>query len=250
MVDYVIGDEYVLPSHGKFYDVPVNDHVKLRSMTTNEEMRRLNVSENQYKPMADIIDECLIDKPGISSYDMCLGDYQFLMYKLRITTYGADYPLECRCPYCLSTFEEHVNLEDLPVREFDKSILEHKEFDLPRTKHHIKIRLQTPRILDTIARQENEEKKRRKSSTASSEIIQLSNIVEEIDGERPDPFFAEDFYRNLPMMDTKVILRHEERLSNEVGLGTDLTVTCPVCNNSYNSSFRVTSEFFDPSLDI
>ena len=52
-------------------------------MTTNEEMKRLSRSqERPNKPMADVIDDCLVQGPGISAYDLCIGDYQYLMYKL------------------------------------------------------------------------------------------------------------------------------------------------------------------------
>ena len=82
-MDYTLTGNYVLPSLGKIYNCDVNPNVKLRSMTVAEEMKRLNSSDRPYKNLADIIDDCLIDKPGISSYDMCLGDFQYLLHKLR-----------------------------------------------------------------------------------------------------------------------------------------------------------------------
>lgn len=44
-MDYIISEEYTLPSHGKIYSKPVKEVVKLRSMTTNEEMKRLSPSD-------------------------------------------------------------------------------------------------------------------------------------------------------------------------------------------------------------
>ena len=77
---YTIKEDFTLPSHGKLYDTQINDNISLRSMTTLEEMKRLAPSEHPYKMMSEVIDDCLIDKPGISAYDMCIGDYQFLLY--------------------------------------------------------------------------------------------------------------------------------------------------------------------------
>ena len=75
--DYTLTGTYTLPSLGKVYgDKKINPEITLRSMTTEEEMKRLNPSDKPYKVMADIIDACMIEKPGISSYDMCIGDYQ------------------------------------------------------------------------------------------------------------------------------------------------------------------------------
>ena len=91
--NYAIFEEGTLPSLGKVYGgLKVNPDFKIRSMTTEEEMRRLSHSDRPLKVICDIIDDCLIDKPfEISSYDMCLGDYQYLLHKLRVATYGPQY---------------------------------------------------------------------------------------------------------------------------------------------------------------
>ena len=65
MVDYTIAHEYTLPSQGKVYNKEINPNFKLRSMTTAEEMKRLNHSDKQYKAMSEIIDDCLVDDIGI-----------------------------------------------------------------------------------------------------------------------------------------------------------------------------------------
>jgi hypothetical protein len=86
MNNYSIAEEYTLPSLGKVYTQKINPLVKLRSMTTEEEMKRLSPSERQYKNLCDIIDDCIVEPIGISAYDMCIADYQFLLHKLRIVT--------------------------------------------------------------------------------------------------------------------------------------------------------------------
>ena len=90
-MDYTIAESYTLPSLGKVYDHEINPHIKLRSMTTTEEMKRLSPSDRPYENLAEIIDDCLIEKPDISAYDLCVGDFQFLLHKLRIVTYGPMY---------------------------------------------------------------------------------------------------------------------------------------------------------------
>ena len=80
MSDYTVAEEFTLPSLGKVYSEKVTPVVKLKSMTTNQEMKRLAPGERAYKTLCEIIDECLVENPGISSYDMCLADYQFLLH--------------------------------------------------------------------------------------------------------------------------------------------------------------------------
>ena len=52
---YTIAEDYELPSEGLIYETHINPHVKLRSMTTREEMRRLNKTSTPYKTLSEII---------------------------------------------------------------------------------------------------------------------------------------------------------------------------------------------------
>ena len=77
-----IVENYTLPSKGLIYKTPINPEITIRSMTLAEEMRRLQISEDLYRPMSEVIDDCIESKLPMSSYDMCLGDYHFLLHKL------------------------------------------------------------------------------------------------------------------------------------------------------------------------
>ena len=121
---YTIAESYELPSKGEIYDVEVNPHVELRSMTARDEMKRLSPSATPFKTLADIIEGCMIEKPTIHVYDMCLADYEYLLHKLRIVTYGDEYKIYLRCPYCGEEVETVAHLEHLAVKDFDISKLE------------------------------------------------------------------------------------------------------------------------------
>ena len=249
--NYVISEEYILPSNGKIYSQKVNPVVRLRSMTTNDEMKRLAPSERPYKNLCDIIDDCLIDDPGISSYDMCLADYQYLLHKLRVVTYGADYKLEFQCPWCLTTETATLNLDELEVvtaENIDIESLLH--FDLPVTHKHIALRMQTPRIIDDITIQEKEfERKSKGSQGDSAFLFTLIATIESVDGDKLDYIQKEKFIRDLPMKDTNYITKKAQKLVDAFGIDTIIHRTCPKCGVDYAGSFRLTKEFFGPSID-
>ena len=252
MTNYSIAEEYTLPSKGLVYSENVNPNVKIRSMTTEEEMKRLAPSERAYKNLCEIIDDCLIEDPGISSYDMCLADYQYLLHKLRIVTYGSSYPTVTRCPYCRTENENNIDMSSLEVVEYNPDeFAKYTEFVLPQTKKSIKIKLQTPRMIDDVNERNRElRKKSRNSSVDSAFLFTLQILIDTVDGEYLDPIKKEDFVRSLPMMDTNYIMKHAEKLVESFGIDTKLTFVCSACGLDYTSSFRVTSEFFGPSIDI
>lgn len=249
-MDYLIQEEFELPSMGKIYSKEVKPIVKIRSMTTNEEMKRLSPSnERQYKIMADILDDCIVDDIGISAYDLCIGDYQFLMHKLRIVTYGPNYPLECRCPYCLSTSQETINLEDIPIKKYSDKLNDCLEFDLPKTHKHIKLKMQTPRMLDDVSMNVKDFRKRAPSFDGDPAFLfTIKSLVQEIDGEKPDPISIENWIRQLPMADANYLLKKSDKLMEGIGLDLDLEIVCPVCGLTYKTPFRVTPEFFRPEI--
>lgn len=250
MSDYIIAEDYTLPSEGKVYDKKINPHIKLRSMTTREEMKRLNKSDRVYKNLCDVIDDCLVDKPGISCYDMCLGDYQFLLHKIRIVTYGANYKTSTVCPYCGCTNERTINLEDLDVNRYSEEFNKYIEFDLPKTGKHIKLKLQTPRMLDDVDSKAAEIRKKRQQQGEPAFLLSLQSMIDTVDGQKLNVIQMEDFVSALPMLDAQYILKYSEKLNDIVGVDTRVQDTCDVCGLEYVSSFRITSEFFGPSIDI
>lgn len=251
MSDYVVAEEYTLPSLGKVYSENVNPVVKIKSMTTNQEMKRLAPSERAYKTICEIIDECLVENPGISSYDMCLADYQFLLHKLRVVTYGKDYKLEFTCPFCGSKEEATIDLDSLEVRNADDiNYGDLQEFVLPKTKKKIRIKMQTPRMIDQISIQSKDLDKKSKGTQGDTAFLfTIEYMIESVDGEELDSVRKEKFVRNLPMMDTNYIMKKAEKLVESFGIQTSIEKECPICGLDYTGSFRFTQEFFRPSID-
>lgn len=250
-MDYTVSETYTLPSLGKIYSEKVNPEVRLRSMTTIEEMKRLSSTDRPYKQLAEIIDDCLIDDVGISSYDMCIGDFQFLLHRLRVVTYGSQYKLTNTCPLCHAINEDIINLDDLGVIEYTDDIVNLVELDLPVTKKHIKLKMQTPRMLDDISVQQKTDKRKAKTSKESASFLYtLKSMIDEIDYQKPKFIELENFVNSLPMMDAQHIMKKGQKLNDSIGVDLTLVNNCEVCGYDYPSLFRITSEFFGPTIDI
>jgi hypothetical protein len=240
---------YELPSHGKIYDKEVNPHVELRSMTARDEMKRLSPSTTPLKTLADIIEGCMIEKPAIPVYDMCMGDYEYLLHKLRIVTYGEKYKLTCRCSHCLETVDGETDLGSLPVKEFDQETFEQlKTFTLPATGKTVSLKIASPRLVETIEAREKEMK--RKFKTANLDFGVLSKLVcciESIDDIKYNQFDLERIVQELPARDMKKILNQIEKFQLCIGLDTLFTISCPNCGEDFLTFFRYGPEFFGPT---
>lgn len=248
MQDYLIAETFTLPSKGKLYSQDVNPNVKLRSMTTNEEMKRLGKTDYPYKLLSEIIDDCLIESPGISAYDLCIGDFQFLLHKLRCVTYGSEYSIESICPICGKRNNYTINLDKLEVIEYEDGIESNLHMTLPVTKKNIDLRLQSPRMLDEVQSRTKETlAKASKFKGDPAILFNLVSIIEKVDGQVLDGVKLEAFARQLPMQDVNYILKKLDKIN--IGINSEIEKECSGCGGAFHSALPITSEFFRPSID-
>lgn len=250
MNNVTIQEEYSLPSKGLLYGNPFDPVVKLRSMTVAEEMKRLTATENPYKVMSEIIEDCLLTKLPISVYDLCLGDYQYLLHKLRVVTYGPDYKISVGCPFCGEYFETVINLDELKVNYYSEDLLKELSIKLPVTNKTVDLKFQTPRDLDNIERKKKEMKKQfPEMKEDPTLLLNLESMIRSIDGQPVNPATIQNTIKKMPLKDSSLILQRMEKLNDKVGVEVNVVVTCPNCNHDVNTMFRFTSEFFRPEID-
>jgi hypothetical protein len=246
---YTIAEGYELPSKGKIYNVKVDSQVELRSMTARDEMKRLSPSNSQFKKLADIIEGCMIEKPKVKVYDMALGDYEFLLHKLRIVTYGPKYKISVGCPHCGHTFETEADLEQLQILDFDEEKFKSLQtITLPVSGDVVKLKFQTPRMLDDIEAKTKEMKRKfRDAELEFNLMILLEEIIDEVNGIKLDPMKAEAYVSKLPARDMTKIVNSLDALNECIGLDTSLFVDCPNCTSEVKTFFRFGTEFFRPT---
>ena len=247
--DYTIMEGYELPSKGKIYSENVNPHVELRSMTARDEMKRLSPSSTPLKTLADIIEGCCIEAPAIHVYDMSLGDYEFLLHKLRIVTYGEDYKVALRCPECGEVIEAVTKLDQLGVKEFNEDeVKELQTFTLPKSNRLVTLNFLSPRMVEEMEVKVKDMKRRYKSATIDFEtLVRLLVNIDLIDGEKKSETELENIITNLPALDLQKILNNIDKLNQKIGLDNILYLTCPKCGEEVTTFFRFGPEFFRPS---
>lgn len=250
--NYTIAETFTLPSGGKVYEREIDPIIKLRSMTTLEEMKRLSPSqEYPYRNLCEMLDDCIVGEHNFSTYDLCVGDYQFLLFKLRVVTYGSDFRLTSTCPYCHYENDDTINLDSLPTLNYSDELEKYKVVELPISKHQIKLRMITPRIQDMSLARSRELKKKMKNNIADySEMELLAYAIVEIDGKNTNSADAENFVMNLPMRDTNYLSQVILKATSLIGIDSNLTFICDLCGLDYTSPIKATAEFFRPILDL
>ena len=247
--DYTIMEGYELPSKGKIYSANVNPHIELRSMTARDEMKRLSPSSTPLKTLADIIEGCCIEKPAIHVYDMSLGDYEFLLHKLRIVTYGEDYKVNLRCSECGEVVETIAKLDQLSIKDFDEEVVNNlRTFSLPKSGRFITLDFISPRKVEEMEVKVKDMKRKYKNATIDFEtLVRILSNIDLVDGEKKTDTELENIVTNLPAMDLQKILNNIDKLNQQIGLDNILYLTCPKCGEELTTFFRFGPEFFRPS---
>ena len=246
--NYTIGEGMELPSRGLIYESQ-KAYVELRSMTARDEMKRLAPSPAKFKVLADIIEDCMIEKPSVHVYDMALGDYEYLLHRLRIVTYGDEYKVAIKCPNCGEITETVAHLEELKLIPFDQAKFEElSTLKLPKKGDTITLKFQTPRMLDEIEAEIKELKRKFKSAEISFDLlVLLKNVINTVNGAKLTSAQLETYVNNLPALDMTKIVNVIDEINALIGIKNDLTVTCSNCGGEVSTFFRFGPEFFRPT---
>ena len=247
--NYTIGEGMSLPSKGLIYGRPVNEFVELRSMTARDEMKRLSPTSSQFRLLSEIIEGCMIEKPAIKVYDMAIGDYEFLLHKLRTITYGDEYKMEIRCPFCGKLVESIAHLEELKLQ-----VIEPEQFEaarnivLPVGGQHLVLNFMTPHIMDMTESTVKELKRKFKDAEVDFEtLVRLKFAIDTVDSVKLSDTALENFINKLPAKDLLKIENSLAELNLQFGIDNKLEITCDGCGGEVPTYFRYGPEFFRPT---
>lgn len=260
MSDYSVAEQYVLPSGGKIYDTPFDPHVRLRSMTVLEEMKRQSGGDSMNAVLCEIIDSCLITKLPVSCYDLAVPDYEYLLHKLRVVTYGPEYNMVVGCPHCkakgLPNIQKYsADLDKLEVKTLgdEESLAEFqkcREFTLPKCGKKIKLRISTARLQDEIQNLTKEyNEKHPEYNGDMSPLFTLQTMIESVDGAKLGYIELQELIKHMSAADYNVIIQKLDRLNTSFGINKLISIKCPRCKGDITTFFRWTQEFFRPQID-
>lgn len=221
---------------------------ELRAMSTLEEKLRLS-SSNGTKVLPKLIQACIVEPDtDIDVSKLKFFDLQYLMYKLRTVTYGPEYKIEVRCPYCGKLNEISVNLDDIPVSKVPADFEEPYLLPaLPVCGDVIGVKLLSVEDYDTISKEAKRIKNKYPDYLGDPEfIVKWKTIIQTINGEVAEQHTIQPYIENMNAKDFRFLESKYDKISNEYGLNLDMLETCKSCGEDIEYTLPVTNEFFRP----
>ena len=233
-----------LPSRGLLYDNIPKD-ITLRMITTADEKYLFGSNNNVF---SKVLKNCIVSPKDINLDDLLPFDELFLIFKLRAHTYGPEYRVTGTCPYCGEKHVYTVNLDDATCYYLDEGFEEPLEFTLPESEKRVSIRLLRKRDYESVRRQAKKISKATGANAKELEyVLRMAKYIRKIDDEDVDEGQAQAFVEKLTGRDSAYFWW---KLDETVKCGIDTTteVICPNCNEEFDFSYGISSEFFRPKF--
>jgi len=240
-----------LPSRGIIYspESPLfgQETLQIRAMTARDEdilMSRAYIKNGTV--IQELIKSCLINK-NIDVDEMIAGDRNALMVALRITGYGAEYPVECDCPKCNKSSEQTFYLSDLgikrlaidPVAEGSNLF----EIQLPVCKKNVKVKFANG--YDEKEMSINQERKKKLGLQQDTAITdRLANAIVSVQG-ITDKTKIGMFIKEMPARDSLALRKFLD--NNEPGIDMTVSMKCKHCFEESEIKLPIGVGFFWPN---
>lgn len=247
--DYQYQETVTLPSKGLLYpkeDCPTGD-ITMRAMTTGDESLTHGVTkDNVDVRMNRMIHGCILNGWNTDFGRMAMADRMFLLYRLRIITYGGEYKFAVECPKCGEESTYRIDLDKLPVTSLHEGWAEPFMVSLPISKRSIGWRYL--RVDDEAgARSYRKQHKQRGGQSDPTLVFQFARRIVSVDGDEDIPF--EQLFTFINKMHAADSRYWENNIKHHsIGIETDIEVTCRECGKSHVLDLPVDDDFFRPAL--
>lgn len=216
--------DYVLPSNGLFY----SEHTNVITLEGLDQNEISGLNQKDYKELSRIIDRHFVTKINVSSYDMAINDFFFLLIKIRTLTYGYNINLGSICPHCRKINNYELNMSGLDTVYLSKDIVDNLlNIKLQKSGYNLKLKPTTVRMINEIGVDNYNEYLKCHIDLDDKE--EINNIVE-----------------SLGLIDKRIISKQIEKIDNSFGIKKEYKVVCGSCKNEYKSFFELNNDFFNP----
>jgi len=245
-----IMETFTLPSNGVLYGSEIPKEITLRAMTTMDEKIRL--SSNGMSSIINLLNSCVVSPENFDAGNLKMFDVQYLLYMLRIVTYGSLYNVDVYCSHCDKAVRVGVNLDDLAVNQVPDDFVEPFEIGpLPKSGDIITCKILT---MNENINMEKESKKilaKYKDYVGDpSFVLSYKYIIDKVNGESIPDYKKQVYVEDMNAMDLRYLDSIYDEMVNNFGLDTVIDTECPTCGIDLHFSMPITEEFFRPKFSI
>lgn len=246
--------ELILPSRGLFNPEIPEGKVIQRCMMVADQKFLSGSNQSANTAIHQLVQRTISSPEGFDVSKLTTPDTLYLLFKLRILSYGDEYKFKTKCPECGKRIEVKLNLSELPVEILDEDYEDKLVVTLPRRGDTVYTRVLFNEDLTEINREVKRRKKRNEDDD-SEYVLRIARSIEKIelkemnkDGKKEltGSLDIERYISALTDLDAATILNARDSVS--YGITPTTEYVCPECGEYIDVNLQFSSSFFRPSF--
>lgn len=189
--------------------------------------------------------------------NLTTADTLYLLFKLRILSYGEKYKFKTKCPECGKRFEVELDLSKITVNTLDEDYERHLEIVLPRAGDKVYTKFLTNNDLQAINDEMDRRRRKFKDLKDDDFVLRMATMIRRIelkvptaDGDRvlEHPIDIQNYIEKLTDLDATAIMSTTDNVA--FGIYPLVEEKCPHCREFVDIRMDLGPGFFRPKYDV
>ena len=198
--------------------------------------------------LLSLLQSCIVSPKDFNVYNLLPFESQYLLYRLRILTYGNENTFKDACPYCGEINEVTIDLNSIPIIDIPDDFKLTFDISLPVSGDVLTCKLLTEGELSKIRKDSKDFTKNTGNEDLDriweSRIIAINGVT------KLAPIEISQYLDEMSDYDSEYFMEYYSRYSGNYGLQTQLNYTCDHCNRKVESEMPGIATFFRPEFKI
>ena len=250
--------EVTIPSKGYLNPEIPNGTIVQRCMMVSDQ-KFLAGSQLRGSLMTKTLLERTIESPeNIDIGKLTPADTLYLLFKLRVLSYGSSYKFRTKCPECGQKIDLDVDLSTLVVNTLEEDYEKHMEVVLPNAGDKVYTRFVTNDDMSMIEDEMERRRRKGRETTEDSEfVLRLASMIKKIELVTPNadgdkvlthPIDIQNYLEDLTDLDATAIRASVDKVS--FGISPLVEERCPHCREFIDVGITFGGGFFRPKYDL
>ena len=250
--------ELVLPSKGYLNPEIPGGKVIQRCMMVSDQKFLAGSNLSGSMTTKALLERTIESPENIDIGKLTASDTLYLLFKLRILSYGESYKFKSRCPECGRRIDLDVDLSKLTVHTLEEDFERNLEIVLPNSGDKVYTKFLTNDDLQAI--NDELERRRRKLKNIGEDtdfVLRLAAMIRRIELSTPNssgdkvlehPIDIQNYIEKLTDLDATAIRATTDNVM--YGVYPIIEERCPYCREYIDINLSFGAGFFRPKYDI
>ena len=233
-----------MPSKGLINGVP--KEVTIRAVQRKDK-KKLLMSETD-NVLLSLLQYSVVSHTDFNVYDLLPFESEYLLYRLRILTYGPKHTFKQHCKFCGEINEVELDLNSIPVLDLPSNFKLTFDIQLPVSGNVLTCKLLTEGEKIAINKQSKELQNATGDEQAGLDMIWESRVIAINGNKKLAPIEKTQFLDEMNDYDSEYFMEYYSHYEGNYGLQNKLKFACDKCNKFNESSMPSIYTFFRPTF--